>query len=114
MKSWRRCAAGVTAFAFLALPATPPLAQTSAPSPAATAPASSHRAPVAATQQLTPAQSLGQAAGHRLQQGGGTVDEFICTAAYTADAQSGANGLPPTSARSAAQAEYLSACMSAM
>ena len=39
MKSWRRCAAGVAAFAFFALLATPPLAQMSAPSPAATAPA---------------------------------------------------------------------------
>ena len=85
-----------------------------APAPAPNAPAPSHPVPAAATQPLSPAQALGQAAGHRLQQGGGTVDEFICTAAYNADAQSASNGLPPTSAQSAAQAEYLSACMSAM
>lgn len=78
------------------------------------APAPSRHAPVAATQPLSPAQSLGQAAGHRLQQGGGTVDEFICTAAYNVDAQNAANALPPTSSRSATEAAYLSACMSAM
>lgn len=85
----------------LAAPATP------------TAPAPNRVAP-AATQPLSPAQALGQAAGRRLQQGGGTVDEFICAAAYNADAQAVANALPPTSARSATQAEYMSACMSAM
>jgi len=56
MKSWRRCAAGVTAFAFLALPATPPLARTSAPSPAATAPAAN--APEAPPARMVPPEAL--------------------------------------------------------
>jgi len=56
MKSWRRCAVGVTAFAFLALPATPPLAQTSAPSPAATAPAAN--APEAPPARMVPPEAL--------------------------------------------------------
>ena len=56
MKSWRRCAVGVTAFAFLAWPATPPLAQTSAPSPAATAPAAN--APEAPPARMVPPEAL--------------------------------------------------------
>jgi len=56
MKSWRRCAVGVTAFAFLALQATPPLAQTSAPSPAATAPAAN--APEAPPARMVPPEAL--------------------------------------------------------
>jgi biopolymer transport protein ExbB len=56
MKSWRRCAAGVTAFAFLALLATPPLAQPSAPSPAATAPAAN--APEALPARQVPSEAV--------------------------------------------------------
>ena len=74
-----------------------------------TAPAPTPQVPAAATQPQSPAQALGLAAGRRLQQGGGTVDEFICQAAYNADAQS-ANELLPTSARAA----YITACMSDM
>lgn len=81
--------------------------------PAAPAPpASTPPVPVAATQPMSTAQLLGQAAGRRLRQVGGTVDEFICQAAYTDDAASAANALPPASAGSSAQTQYLAACMS--
>lgn len=98
-------AAAVIGLLAISLTAAPAAPATSAPSTPA---------PVAATQPMSPAQTLGHAAGRRLTQGGGTVDVFICTAAYIEDAQNAANALPPTSAKSAAQAEYLSACMSAM
>jgi len=98
-------AAAVIALLGVSLTAAPATPSTRAPS---------RPAPVVATAPVSPAQALGQAAGRRLTQGGGTVDEFVCTAAYLADAQNAVNALPPTSAKSAAQAEYLSACMSAM
>jgi hypothetical protein len=110
---FRRLFVPVTLLVAAAVVALLALSMSAAPS-APAAPAPPAPAPVAAAQPMSPAQTLGQAAGRRLTQGGGLVDDFICTSAYIADAQIAANGLPPTSARSAAQAEYLSACMSAM
>jgi hypothetical protein len=84
---------------------------TTRPAPAAVLAPRPH--PVAAVPSSQAGQ-LGQAAGQRLRQAGGPVDVFVCQGAYTADAASAPDLLPPATTRSTAQDDYIAGCMSDM